>query len=475
VGADGVGQRAEVHVSSLRIATAGLDLMARALAEQGVEPLEVDWRPPAGGDPDDVALLLRAHADDRVEAANEEAVVRLQAARPMLVDAGRAGDLVPGLEGRLVLHAGPPVEWPDMCAPQRNAVMAACVLEGWARDLEDAEAMISRGEVDLEPAHAHGAAGAMTGVLSPGMACWAVEDAETGIEAWSPLNDGPGDAFWLGVASEESIERQRLLADVVAPGFAAALRARGPVDAFAICAQAVAMGDDCHMRHQAATMLLLRETLPDMAERAPGSVAGTARLLSGNGHFALTLTIAACRAALQGILGLRGSSLVAFVSRNGTEAAIQLAGLPGRWFTAPAPMVGDPLYRPGFSEADAAPDIGDSALVECCGLGAAASAASPSVAAFLGGGLADAVERTRAMGDICVARSERFRIPVLDGEGTPLGVDARACLALGETPLINTGILHRTDGGQIGAGIARTPLEPMREALRALVADLAAD
>src|SRR5581483_3930974 len=130
VGADGVGQRAEVHVSSLRIATAGLELMARALAEQGVEPLEVDWRPPAGGDPDDVALLLRAHADDRVEAANEEAVARLQAARPMLVDAGRAGDLVPGLEGRLVLHAGPPVEWPDMCAPQRNAVMAACVFEG---------------------------------------------------------------------------------------------------------------------------------------------------------------------------------------------------------------------------------------------------------------------------------------------------------------------------------------------------------
>ncbi len=99
----------------------------------------------------------------------------------------------------------------------------------------------------------------------------------------------------------------------------------------------------------------------------------------------------------------------------------------------------DPLYRPGFSDADAAPDIGDSALVECCGLGGAASAASPSVAAFLGGGLAEAVERTRYMGDICLARSERLKIPTLDGEGTPLGVDARACVDLGLTPLINTG------------------------------------
>ena len=112
--------------------------------------------------------------------------------------------------------------------------------------------------------------------------------------------------------------------------------------------------------------------------------------------------------------------------------------------------------------------------MECCGLGAAASAASPAVAAFLGGGLADAIERTREMGDICVGASERLRIPTLDGEGTPLGVDARACVDIGATPLINTGILHRVDGGQIGAGIARTPLEPIRDALAALVDDLGA-
>ena len=77
------------------------------------------------------------------------------------------------------------------------------------------------------------------------------------------------------------------------------------------------------------------------------------------------------------------------------------------------------------------------------------------------------------MADICIARSERLRIPALDGEGTPLGVDARACVDLGSTPLINTGILHRTEGGQIGAGVARTPLAPIRDALRALVRELA--
>jgi hypothetical protein len=220
-------------------------------------------------------------------------------------------------------------------------------------------------------------------------------------------------------------------------------------------------------------MLLLRQTLPAMAEHAPGSVLPTARVLGANGHFALTMTIAAARAALMGIQGTPASSLVVFISRNGVDAAVQIAGLPDRWFTAPAPLVGDPLYRPGFSDDDAAPDIGDSALVECCGLGGAASAASPAVAAFLGGGLADAIERTRMMGDITIGASERLRIPTLDGEGTPLGVDARACVDLGATPLINTGILHKRDGGQIGAGIARTPLEPIRDALVALAHDLA--
>jgi hypothetical protein len=459
-------------VGSLRVVTAGLDLMAEALRDQGADVTALEWSPPADGDPDDVAVLSAAYGDPRVDDANRRAIARLQEARPMIVGAGAAGDLIPGLEGRTVLHAGPPVEWELMCAPQRNAVRGAVVLEGWASTLDEAGALVADGGVRLAPAHSLGAAGAMTGVISPSMACWAARDEVGGGVGFSPMNDGPGEAFWLGVGTAEAIRRQRTLADAVAPGFAAALRAEGPIDAFALCAQGIAMGDDCHMRHQATTMLLLRQTLPAMAERAPRSVLPTARLLQANGHFALTVTIACARAALAGIQGIEGSSVVAFITRNGTDAAVQLAGLPDRWFTAPAPMVGDPLFRPGFSSDDAAPDIGDSALVECCGLGAAASAASPGVAAFLGGGMAEAVERTRRMGDICLAESERFRIPALDGEGTPLGVDARACVDLVETPLINTGILHRSDGGQIGAGIARTPLEPIRDALAALVADL---
>lgn len=456
-------------MTSLTIATAGLGLLDDALRAQGVTTLPVDWRPPAGGDAADVALLTRAYADDEINEGNREAVRRLQSARPYLVGAGSAGDLIPGLEGRMILHAGPAVEWDRMCGPQRRVAAAAAVMEGWVADPQAGAAMLERGDIALAPAHSLGAAGAMCGIISPSMAVWAVRDEESGIEAWSPFCDGPGESFWLGVDSPAAIARQRLMADRVAPGIDRALALRGPIDVFALLAQAVAMGDDCHMRHQAATMLLIRELLPAMSERALDAIPPLAAVTSENGHFALTLTIASCRAALQGIVGVPRSSLIAFISRNGTDAAVMLAGLPGVWFTAPAAMVGDALYRPGFSQADAGLDIGDSALVECAGLGGAASAASPSVAAFLGGTLSDAVARTRLMGGISVATSERFRIPFLDGEGCPLGIDARLCLDTGDTPLINTGILHRTEGGQIGAGVAKTPLAPIRDALRALV------
>lgn len=460
-------------MSSLRVVTAGLDLMAESVAAQGAAVTAVDWSPPAGGDGDALAALAATYGDPEVDAANRRALERLQSAQPHLVGAGRAGDLIPGLEGRMILHAGPPIEWERRCAPQRLAAAGACVLEGWADDLAGGLELLAAGEVTMAPAHSLGAAGAMTGIISPSVAAWHVRDEESGIEAWSPFTDGSGDAFWLGVGTPEAVGRQRRMTEVLAPAFAAALTANGPLDVFGLLAQGLAMGDDCHMRHQATTMLLMRELLPAMAEVVPESVAETARLVGANGHFALTITIAAARSALESIRGIGPASVVTFISRNGVEAAVQIAGLPDEWFPAPAPLVGDPLYRPGFGDEDAAGDIGDSALVECCGLGAAASAASPAVAAFLGGGLADAVAGTYEMDAICIGESERFGLPVLDGRGTPLGVDARAVVDLGYGPTVNTGILHKVDGGQIGAGIARVPVEPFVAALERLAASRA--
>jgi len=69
--------------------------------------------------------------------------------------------------------------------------------------------MLARGDIALAPAHSLDAAGAMCGVISPSMACWAARDEIGGGVGYSPFNDGPGDAFWLGVGSPEAIARAR--------------------------------------------------------------------------------------------------------------------------------------------------------------------------------------------------------------------------------------------------------------------------
>jgi Protein of unknown function (DUF1116) len=443
----------------------GLPLFADALAAQGAPVAEVDWRPPAGGERELVRALLKLYLDRRVASANGEVVRRIEAAAPRVVGIEPAREAL-GLEDRVVLHSGPPIDFARMCDPQRRAIIGACRFEGWASQPAQAERLLERGEVALRPCNEHWTVAPMAGVVSPSTAVWVVEDEESGARACAPLSEGPGATFWLGSGGEEPVRHARFLGDAVAPALGRALRRSGPIDVFDLVAQGLQMGDECHMRSQATGNLLLRALLPALIEEADADVA---RFLSGNNHFFLTLTMAAARACSRAAEGVEGSSVVTLMARNGVDFGIQIAALPGRWFLAEAPAVGDPLFYEGYDETDAAPDIGDSAVIEAVGLGGMATAAAPAVSAFLGGTVAEAVERTRLMGEIAVARSARFRIPSLGFEGTPVGVDVRLVVDLGVTPQLNTGILHaRSGAGQIGAGVATAPLAPFAEAVRCL-------
>jgi hypothetical protein len=155
--------------------------------------------------------------------------------------------------------------------------------------------------------------------------------------------------------------------------------------------------------------------------------------------------------------------------RNGTTYGIRLAG-SDRLFLADAPPVRDALYHPDYGPEDGAPDIGDSAILELVGLGAAAAAGSPAVAGFLGGRMADAAAVTDQMRLMCVGQSTRFKLPTMDNVGTPLGVDVRRVVELDLTPKVTTGILHVSSGaGQVGAGVASAPAACFRAALLHLV------
>ncbi len=185
-----------------------------------------------------------------------------------------------------------------------------------------------------------------------------------------------------------------------------------------------------------------------------------ADFIAGNDQFFLNIAMAAGKASTDPCLGVADSTLVATMARNGTDFGIRVAGLGDRWFTAPVEMPKG-LYFPGFSEADANPDMGDSAIVETIGLGGFAMAASPSVVRFVGaGGLTEAIRATEEMAEICLGEHPHFRIPTLDERGTPVGIDIRKVVETGITPLINTGIAgksagHRADRRGRGPGAPR--------------------
>jgi Protein of unknown function (DUF1116) len=448
----------------------GLSSFAAALRDQGAPVVEVDWRPPAGGDAGAMETLTRlwgAHGD-RIAAANREAIASIEAARPRALSVAPAGEVVPGLGDRMLVHSGPPIEWARVCDPQRRALLAAVVFEDWAADRAEAERLLSRGEIACEPGNEHGHVGPMTGVCSPSMPVWVVEDERSGTRAFSTLNEGPGRTLWFGVGDAESVRRLQFFRDELGPALRRLLEYSGPLDVLALAAEGLNMGDELHMRSQATRNLLIRELAPAFA--AVGGEA-SARFIAGNHHFFLNLVMAAAKCASLAAAGTDASSIVSLISRNGTDVGIQLAGLPGRWFTAPAAPVQDALLRDGHGMDDAALDIGDSAVLECIGLGGMALAAAPVLAAFFGGDAAAAAARTELMAQICAARSNRFTIT---GRGTPVGIDARLVVELEVTPQITTGVLHVSSGaGQIGAGVAHQPVEPFRAAVAALDEELA--
>jgi hypothetical protein len=436
----------------------GLSTFADALRAQGATVVDVDWRPPAGGDADTVALLTRLWSGDAITEANQRAVAAIEGASPRAVTVAPAHEVVPGMRDGLLLHSGPPITWDRVCDPQRRALRAAAVFEGWD------PAGLERGDIALEPGNEHDHVGPMTGVCSPSMPVWVVEDGSN--RAFSTLNEGPGRTLWFGVGDDESIQRLRFFRDELGPRLAALLERRGPVDVFDLAAQGLNMGDELHMRSQATGNLLLRDLAAAFAALGGED---SAKFIAGNHHFFLNLTMAAAKCASLAAADCTGSSVVSLISRNGTDVGIQLAGMPGRWFVSEAAPVADVLLREGFEPEHAARDIGDSAVIECVGLGGMALAAAPAVAAFFGGDAAAAAQRTELMAQICASRSERFVITARDYAGTPVGIDARLVVELEVTPQITTGVLHASEGtGQIGAGVAHQPVKPFRAALAAL-------
>lgn len=405
-----------------------------------------------------------------IDRANRTAVERMLTARPILRRVARADSVIPGLAGRMLLHAGPPIAWEHASGPLRGAMIGACLFEGWADDEAAAVQLLESGAVTWAPCHHHGAVGPMAGVTSPSMQVYVVENLTHGNLAYSNLNEGYGKVLRYGAYSPEVLAKLRWMNETLGPLLAKALDLNGEgIDIRALLAESLHMGDEGHNRNKAGSYLFTARLAPWIV-RAAGSSQAAADVLKFLGDNALSVlnpVMAACKAMADAAHGVPGSTLMTTMARNGTELGIRVSGLGDRWFTGPAQVpVG--LYFPGFTAADANPDIGDSTITETAGIGAFAMAAAPAIVTFVSGTPQDAINATLEMYEITVAEHTAFTIPTLGFRGTPVGVDIRKVVELGITPRINTGIAHREAGvGQVGAGLVRPPMSVFEDALLA--------
>lgn len=403
-----------------------------------------------------------------VDEANQQALRRILAGDPVLVDVIPAAQAIPSLGERTILHAGPPIAWERMCGPLRGAITGIAVFEGWASALADAEREAALAGFAFHPNHHFGAVGPMTGITTRSQPVMIVENKAFGNRAYCAINEGLGKVMRFGGNDAGVLDRLRWIRDVLGPALGRAVRKTGGIALKPLIARGLTMGDEMHQRNVACSCLFMRLIAPALACTAQdgAELAACLTFIGGNDQFFLNLAMATGKAMSDPARDIEGSSVVTAMCRNGTDFGIRVSGTGDKWFTAPVEMPTG-IYFPGFSEADANPDIGDSAIVETIGLGAFAMGAAPAVVGYVGGGRASqAAAFTRAMAAIVVGANDAWTIPTMDFAGVPTGIDIRLVVESGIVPTINTGIAHREPGvGQVGAGIVKAPLKCFEHAL----------
>jgi len=458
----------ELHVVNL-----GIESFYQDLRSQGKPAIHVDWKPIAGGDRAVSRNLHKLKKPDiyaKIEEANKEALRRILEAQPTLIGLGIAGEEIPGMRKDMILHAGPPITWERMCGPQKGAVLGGLIYEGLAKNIKEAEQLAASGKIKFEPCNMHNAVGPMAGVVTYSMPVWILENKTFGNRAYCTINEGLGKVLRFGAYDEEVLTRLRWMEKELYPVLKAAMKIKGEIDIKSIIAQLLQMGDEAHNRNKAGTSLLFRELAPAILEVDLPKEQRVAALnfINGNDHTFLNISMPACKCTLDPIFDIEYCTLVATMCRNGTDFGIRIAGL-GKdvWFTAPAEIV-DGLLFPGFTEEDAARDLGDSCITETSGIGGFCMAAAPAIVQFVGGQVSDAMNYTKQMYEITVGEGSAYKIPALNFRGAPTGIDLLKVIETGIRPIINTGIAHKDAGiGQVGAGLVHPPEECFKKALEA--------
>ncbi|WP_426351165.1 acyl-CoA synthetase FdrA [Alloiococcus sp. CFN-8] len=453
------------------IINVGLESFNDSIVRYGGKSIQYTWKPMAGGNKRLIKIITELNKLKYIDEKNNQVIERLKAAQPFLVDVVPAKSVIKELEDKVLLHAGPPIEYHEMTGPMQGSCIGAILFEGWADDEGGARRLLESGAIKFMPCHSVKAVGPMGGITSGNMPVMVVENRLDGSRGYCTMNEGIGKVLRFGAFSEEVVNRLTWMKNVLGPVLSKALKHKeGGINLNVVIAKAITMGDEFHQRNIAASLNLLKELTPiivtlDIDNKEKEEVI---RFLADTDQFFLNVMMATGKVMVDCARKIQEGTIVTTMTRNGKDFGIRISGLGDQWFTAPV-NTPNGLYFTGFSEKDANPDIGDSAITETVGVGAMSMIAAPGVTRFVGaGGFEDALKVSNEMQQICVSNNPNFTIPTWDFKGAPLGIDIRKVVATGITPLINTGIAHKEPGvGQVGAGTVRAPLACFEKALEA--------
>ncbi|MGO9512769.1 MAG: DUF1116 domain-containing protein [Steroidobacteraceae bacterium] len=330
----------------------------------------------------------------------------------------------PELSALVLLHAGPPYRGAAP-APVMNSAIQALLFEGLASDVAAARDLLLRGGVELRPAQDYGIVTPLAQVVSASMPLVAVKQRNQ--ICYAPIVEGAAPALRFGSPAPECLQRLRNVGAWINSAVAPIVR-REPLTVDEVIRVAVAAGEECHIRTAAANEALV--------SRLCGLDPDCAASLRASSGFVLTILMAAAATALR----TRRCDIEA-IGGNGIDFGVRRCG-DQAWHQMPAEAPRG-LRFAGLDAVAPLAAIGDSAVIDFCGLGGQALSAAPLLAAEWSGALpAGALARRQGLIDP--------RSGIVDPERIVRGAGA---------PLINLAILDR-DGtvGLIGRGFYSPPV-----------------
>ena len=461
----------------LKVVNIGSPSFNEDYMKQEVQYIHLNWTPPASGN---LLLLNKLNQIrpymDQIHQANDQAVQKIKTAEARLIAVKKAFDVIPNMSKNMILHAGPPIEFKKMAGPMKGAIIGALIYEGLAKNEKEAIKLAESGDIEFDSAHHHDAVGPMAGIISASMPVHVLYNIIDKNYSYCTINEGLGKVLRYGANSEDVINRLKWIEKTFQPVINDALILSGGIDVKSIITQALHMGDECHNRNKASSALFLREIASHILSTTYSGIEKKEVLefIKNNEHYFLNLSVPYCKLALDSARHIKYSTVVVAMSRNGVDFGIQLAH-NNNWYTAPANYVKGLMF-PGFVEDDAAPDIGDSAITETCGIGGFAMGGAPAIVQFVGGVVKQAFDYSKEMHEITVGKHQVFTLPPLDFMPTAVGIEITKVIETGILPIINTGMAHKNAGvGQVGAGLVNPPMACFEKALEGFLKDLKED